>query len=292
MPKKKKVDFLLLSDVDSKALDQGMILTREYQVTLNRTLLRGRRNETLPAVLKIIGDALHLPQISLMSMGEETVRFQYLLDTAVCGKSYNPRGRDYFFGHRANTSTLDIKSRAAPDESPQQIVDKDWTIFPPYKQASTTKFEWDVHPCKIKYSVESRMAVPFKSRLQTCEDLTKIFGRLKTAISPASYSKKLSLDTMFSGWWYELEHNGLLSDGVTKFKSSVTINYPTAGDAKTGLGRLPINISEWSLRIWSSSAGLGAFSRRAVETTDQNYQNLLAALQSPDLPCTQEDVAF
>jgi len=278
--------FRPLSEDDIFCLDQGIILTREYQTKLHRRDIMGPRSDKLTQLLEKIEGIMQIPGIGDLTQGRETIRYQYTMDTTSCGKGYNPRGRDYVTGYRAGTSTFDVKSSTTGQEEPSTLMHKDWSSFPEWQEGKMHKFEWDVHPCKIKYSVESRINIPYRHRFQTCGDLRKVYRRMADGIKPSRSDNKLGILELYSGWWYELEHTGILSDGVTKYKTACTIQYPSFEEAL--VGKKPINIPEWSIRLWGSHEGTGPFVESTIDQINERYSELLVALENEELPCQVE----
>jgi len=278
--------FKPFTKADLFCLNHDVLLSREYQMKLFRKNFT-QREEGLAVFLQSISELLDLPEIASPSFGEATVRYQFITDTHKCGKNFNPRIRNYYTGYRAGTSTLDVKSSTDGHDGPEKVLTDVWEPYPEYSNGLVHKYEWDVHPCKIKYSVEARISVPFEKELHTCNDIAVLFPRVKDNIDESKLGNKLFIHELYTGWWYEFEQRGMLPDGITEYKTAVTLQYPSKEAAIAGIGT-PIGTPEWSIRIWSSGHGTGKWVRATIEDINHRYFRILEHFNSPDLPCTED----
>merc|ERR1712137_711818 len=149
------------------------------------------------------------------------------------------------------------------------------------------KYEWDVHPCKIKYSLEARLQVPFETDLKQCWELADMFPRAKQKIPEESLENYLTHNDLYTGWWYEFEQYGTLPDGITDYKTSITLEYSSKEDALDG-NVTPIGTPEWSIRIWSSNHGTGQWYHPSVLDINRKYFKIVEFFGTPDYPCKDE----
>ena len=271
---------------DEIALKNGILLSREYQMKLFRDQFENRELG-ISTFLNELSRLLNIPEIGSYSYGNETVRYQYILDTHSCGKNFNPRVRDYYTGYRANTATMDVKASTDGHDGPEKVSSDTWIPKKEFTKDAMIKFEWDVHPCKIKYSVEGRVYVPFLSNFTTCRDVAKVFERIDEGTKSSKLDNELSTHDLFSGYWYEFEQHGFLSDGITEYKTAITLEYRTLDEAVYAIG-VPINSPEWSIRIFSTNHGTGKWSRFAIDDINHRYFDVLDFFGTPDLPCKDE----
>ena len=276
--------YLPFTKEDITALGKGITLSREYQMKLFAEKFI-HREEALTAFLEDMSNILEIPEIKNISEGLETVRFQRVYNTEACGKKFNPRVRNYYTGYRTGTSSIDIKSGTTGYEGPAQILQNVYQPFPKYMNDSEIKFEWDVHPCKIKYSLESRIFLPNFLELKTCKDLANMFIRVSEKIVNSRLEENISVDRTYSTWIYELEHHGKLPFGDTEFKTSLTFLYNSMDDAIEGV-RKPTDPPEWSIRLWSTEHGTKKWLKSTLNYINMKYSKLLEHFDSPDLPCT------
>lgn len=282
--KNKENKFLPLTDDDISAISRGITLSREYQMKLfasNFTQRETGLNKFLADVSKI----LDIPEIQNLSQGYETVRLQRVFNTQVCGKRFNPRVRNYFTGYRAGTSSIDIKSGTTGHEGPTKVLEKVYEPTANFTNDSEIKFEWDVHPCKVKYSLESRIYLQYQMELHTCEELANMFVRVAKRVPEPALKEKISIDDLYTTWIYEIEHHGKLSFGDTEFKTSATFLYNSKEDAISGTSQ-PTDPPEWSIRLWSTDHGKNRWIKKTLNYINTKYFKLLQYFGSPDLPCS------
>lgn len=273
--------LLPFTEEDVSALQNGFLLSREYQMKIFKRKFQQRSIGVLEFQNKM-AEILDIP--ALLLPGNQTIRFQYILNTTLCGKNYNIRTRNYHTGYRANTTTIDVKSSTDGFSPPSQIINKFWLPAEQYAEGAITKFEWDVHPCKLKYSMETRINVPFETEVSTCGAMINFFPQIKEKVLEPQYNFPLSYATNFSGWWWELEHVGFLRDGVTEYKTAMTLEYTTREEAEAGL-TIPIYAPEWSIRIWAPNHGHNKWLKSTLDDIDTKYAKVLDIMGSPDLPC-------
>ena len=280
-----ELTFLPFTKNDRDSMKKGHMLTREYQMKVfSKSFIN--RTEGVAYINEVLADVFDIP--ILRESGNATIRFQYIMDTDNCKKAFNPRIRRYYSVIKDGNVTLDIKSSTYGTEGPEKIISQGgWQIFDDFKEGSLQKFEWDIHPCKIKYSLESRVNIPIDMRMLTCGDLAKIYKRVDAAVNDDNRDNEFTWNSLFSGWWYELEYRGFLWDGITEFKTALTLEYNTKEDAEIGMTK-PINAAEWSIRVWSTNHGTGQWPLETLKTLNHRYFEALEALGSPDFPCTGE----
>src|SRR3990167_9198920 len=146
---KKRYLLQELNDYEIYALSRGLTLSREYQVKLAKHNFTNREqgiNEFLSQLQTIFNNS------QLRKKGEETIRYQYMVDTSNCRKNYNLRYRTYVSGFQSNLTTVDAKTVIDKRDNPLIVIDNALKPAEKYKNEAIEKLEWDIHPCKSKLS--------------------------------------------------------------------------------------------------------------------------------------------
>ena len=279
-------DYMPFTEDDLFALKNNFHLSREYQIKMRKTKLTNR-NETINKFQQQIAQILQLPELLLP--GNATVRYQFNSNATQCGMDFTLRTRKYYTGYKAGVATIDVKAATEGFAPASKIIDKFWLPGEHYNEGAELKFEWDIHPCKIKYSVETRIIVPFDLEVPTCRHFLHLFPAAAEVVTDR---EKLSSNYSVSlpGWWWELEHVGWMQDGMTQYKTAIIIPYESREGAENGLVA-PMYLPEWSIRLYSTNHGKGRWVRSTLEDMEEKYSSILTIIGTPDLPCRGVHIA-
>ena len=194
------------------------------------------------------------------------------------------RVRDYFGGPKVNTNTIDAKKNVGNSVK----FGENFPLSPnlKYFNSSNQKIEKDVHPCKEKYSRETRIYnIENIHGLKTCGDIYYYF--------PDIFSKNVNekeVNYSSDEFWLVISYQTNLNNSSHyKFKSEITIRY----ENETGVlfGGFPPKRGEFSYRIWSTYEGHGPFDTKFVDQAREWYSTLLQHFGSyQDLPCSIFDI--
>ena len=257
------------------------VFTREYQIKLNSTQWKNRKNQ-LNFVVKTINEyADGLFYIS-QNKGEENVREQIYIDkTSNCGHKETIRIRNYLWGFQKNKSTIDNKYVSQEGLDLLHPIN----LFAPKKlnKTSIMKIEQDVHPCKDdKWSKELRLTdVPFQPYFNFCKEIKEYFPYLWIDFDEFGDNTVKMRKPEF---WWQFSNHGFLIDG-TKWKSAFTLKYSSYDDAVHGITE-PLPRGEWSIRIYATDEGRGAWDYEIVDLFDHFYLDMLGEFGSDnEWPC-------
>ena len=151
------------------------------------------------------------------------------------------RYRSYVFGKKY---TIDIKKDEELNEKCNQ------PYWPAEKYYHNDTFDWkceeDVHPCFMKYTMQSRVYLQDPDRkFKTCGDLVEVFPDAFPLVDEKNIDNSIKKDP--DGYWYKLQWNGMVGK-YTTYQVTFTIKYNTMDAATTGHGS--VSDGEWSLRYW------------------------------------------
>jgi hypothetical protein len=222
----------------------SLLHTREYQIKLDPKTFADRTTTIENWMRTVFSTNAHMEIIPLQSF----VRTQYQLDASACHTRRYFRVRNYHFGSKQGTSTVDIKVNSMFHE--KACAYPLWPADDIPEETITQKCEEDVHECKQpKYSRGTRLSLPEFRAYETCYDLVKLFPYDFTHLRMWELQNKVKIDS--TEYWWLGKVDAMM--GEIKFTFSFTLRYPSVEEAI--FERVVPTGGELSIRVYTRDKG-------------------------------------
>ena len=267
---------------EEKLLARDVLLSREYELKLYTPQFQ-RLDDGMVQLHKKLAYLMGIDELTLP--GNKSIRHQFSYNSGVCGTKLSLRLRKFF-----NTTNLEPLPIANLDIKSAEHGVYNWEIAPIYRNNSIKKSETDIHVCKTKNSIDSRVEVPFDFELRTCKDIIDVFPSTKDFIDPSKHNSELEIAENYDGWWYEVRHEGILKDARTEYINTVNIEYSSLESLLNNTID-GMSYPEWSFRIFSDDGGNGLWIKSTIRDIDSRFQYLIdnKYIPSMDYDCLLGD---
>ena len=275
LPGKTPTDEFIPLSGEEKLLARDVLLSREYQLKLYTPQFERSRDDGIIQLHKKLAFLTDVDDLTLP--GNQSIRHQFSYNSGVCGSKLSLRLRKFY-----NTTDLQPLPIANLDIKSAEHGVYNWEIAPMYRNNSIKKSETDIHVCKTKNSIDSRVEVPFEFVLRTCRDIIEIFPSTKDFMDPEKLDSEIEIAENYDGWWYEVRHDGMLKDRRTVYINTVNIEYASfeslLNNTIDGL-----SYPEWSFRVFSDDGGNGLWIKSTIKDLDGRYQYLIDNTYIPSM---------
>lgn len=263
----------------------------EFQLTLDTELWGsgGGREAMVDAFVEYLNadGVLSINRTAaLVSIREQ---FHYTVKKKKCGVKYDIRGRHYVEGYKAGVRYYDIKfSNETLDVACGSRDLRPRPYYPLNLVADTTaKCEHDIHVCKDKWSLETRLVfnetVPYLPYIMNCRDVVTLWPWAIPDMEKQNYTLNELKQGRKLHYWWVVYFKGTIGDGdsETIYQINFTLKYQTIEDAVSGENLQ--DGSEFSIKIFTKDGGMSEeYDKDTYKWAEQLYNDLADEFGSGD----------
>merc|ERR1712137_75909 len=165
--------------------------------------------------------------------------------------------------------TVDINNDAVPPEYKENALTWNLTAAEGYK--SEQKIEQDIHVDHYKFNRKAKIKdLPRNYVITHCSQIEELF--------PSAFKKPVPDANVYetgSAWYiWQYSFSGKMFHNIVKYKFALTLYYYQL-DAALDYSRVPLPISEFSIRVYSPGEGYGPWQYEALKYSADIYQQIL-----------------